>query len=114
MTYMDLQSPDANATLDITHKCFLGRPWNDLATTVFLRTFMDDSIQPAGWTSFDSARPTIMNTTFYAEFENSGPGSNTSERVSDHLLTDTEAKDFTIDKVFLESPRWIDFDYVVE
>lgn len=66
-----------------------GRPWNDLATTVYLRTFMDDSIRPAGWEPFDAARyvtiyesmsselndelrPTIMNTTFYAEYESYG------------------------------------------
>lgn len=33
-----------------------GRPWNDLATTVYLRTYMDASIRPAGWTPFNSAR----------------------------------------------------------
>ncbi|KAL5524410.1 hypothetical protein ACEPAF_9550 [Sanghuangporus sanghuang] len=106
-----IRSPDANATLDITGKCFLGRPWNDLATTIYMRTFMDDTIQPAGWTPFDSARPTIMNTTFYAEFHNFGPGSNTSQRVHDHILTPAEAADFTLEEVFLERPKWIDFTY---
>ena len=28
----------------------LGRPWNTLAVTVYLRTYMDESIQPAGFT----------------------------------------------------------------
>ncbi|KAH8114386.1 pectin lyase fold/virulence factor [Phellopilus nigrolimitatus] len=107
-----IRSPDANATLDITGDCFLGRPWNDLATTVYLRTFMDGTVRPAGWTPFDAARPTIMNTTFYAEYENFGPGANTSKRVSDHILTNAEAQDFTIEKVFLEKPQWIDFSYV--
>ena len=50
----------------------LGRPWNDLATTVFLRTYMDDSIAPAGFKPYDSARPVIMNTTFYAEYKSFG------------------------------------------
>ena len=40
-----------------------------------------------------------------------GPGANTSQRVSDHILTDAQAKDFTIEKVFLETPQWIDFTY---
>jgi hypothetical protein len=35
---------------------FSGRPWNDLATTVFLRTFMDASVAPAGFKPFDGAR----------------------------------------------------------
>ena len=41
-----------------------------------------------------------------------GPGGNTSSRLSiEHLLSDTEAQEFTIEKVFLEEPKWIDFDY---
>ncbi|EKM49749.1 carbohydrate esterase family 8 protein [Phanerochaete carnosa HHB-10118-sp] len=106
-----IRSPDANATTVTNEQCFLGRPWNDLATTVYLRTFMDDSIAPAGFKPFDSARPVIMNTTFYAEYKSLGPGGNTSERVSDHVLTAAEAENFTIEKVFLETPHWIDFDY---
>lgn len=92
------QSPDANATLNITDDCFLGRPWNDWAVTVYLNTFMEDIIEPVGFEPFDSARcvflvapttlapgptppatvtdaygrPTIMNTTFYAEFNSTG------------------------------------------
>ncbi|KAF9005530.1 pectin lyase-like protein [Cyathus striatus] len=110
-----IRSPDANATAVTADKCFLGRPWNDLATTVFLSTFMDDSIRPEGWTPFDSARPVIMNTTFYAEFNSTGdlgPGGNTTARIPlEHLLTADQAKNFTIDKVFLEHPGWIDFSY---
>lgn len=33
---------------------------------------MDQSIAPAGFTPFDSARPVIMNTTFYAEYDSTG------------------------------------------
>ncbi|TFK73194.1 pectin lyase-like protein [Pluteus cervinus] len=107
-----IRSPDANATTVTAGRCFLGRPWNDLATSVYLRTNMDDSIAPAGWTPFDAARPVIMNTTFYAEFDSTGPGGNTSERVAiEHLLTGRQAQDFTINKVFLEHPTWIDYEY---
>ncbi|TDL16220.1 pectin lyase-like protein [Rickenella mellea] len=107
-----MRSPDANATTVTTNECFLGRPWNDLATTVYLRTYMDDSIKPVGWEPFSSSRPVIMNTTFYAEYDNTGPGSNTSQRVSDHILTDAQAKNFTVPKVFLGTPTWIDYTYV--
>jgi pectin methylesterase-like acyl-CoA thioesterase len=67
-----VRSPDANATLDITGKCWLGRPWNDWATTVYLRTYMDDTIQPAGFEPFSTSRPKIMNTTYYAEYDSYG------------------------------------------
>ncbi|TFK33326.1 carbohydrate esterase family 8 protein [Crucibulum laeve] len=124
-------SPDANATTITDGLCFLGRPWNDLATTVFLRTFIDNNIRPARWTPFNSAsdihslqliciqiyileRPVIFNTTFYAEFDSTGPGGNTSARIPlEHILTAEEAKNFTIDKVFLEHPKWIDFGYLI-
>ncbi|KAF5336302.1 hypothetical protein D9758_014482 [Tetrapyrgos nigripes] len=105
-------APDANAST--TLDCFLGRPWNDLSTTVFLNTFMENIIQPAGWTPFGGDRPVIMNTTFYAEFNSTGPGGNTSKRIPlEHILTPEEARNFTIDKVFLEHPGWIDFEYIV-
>ncbi|KIP04249.1 carbohydrate esterase family 8 protein [Phlebiopsis gigantea 11061_1 CR5-6] len=107
-----IRSPDANATTVTDEQCFLGRPWNDLATTVFLHTYMDDSITPVGFKPFDSSRPVIANTTFYAEFESYGPGGNTSQRVSDHILNATSAKDFTLEKVFLGIPAWIDFGYL--
>ncbi|KAH9890352.1 pectin lyase-like protein [Cubamyces lactineus] len=107
-----IRSPDANATTVTDGRCFLGRPWNDLATTVYLRTFMDDSVNPAGWTPFDSARPVIMNTTFYAEYHSYGPGGNVSDRIPlEHILDGQEAKGFTIESVFLEQPTWIDYSY---
>lgn len=109
-----IRSPDANATTVTDEECFLGRPWNDLATTVYLRTFMDESIAPAGFKPFDDARPVIMNTTFYAEHHSSGPGGNTSSRVPiEHFLTQKQAEDFTVEKVFLEKPEWIDYGYVL-
>ncbi|OJT02189.1 hypothetical protein TRAPUB_7304 [Trametes pubescens] len=108
-----IRSPYANATAVTDGKCFLGRPWNDLATTVYLHTFMDDSVEPVGWTPFDSARPVIMNTTFYAEYHSYGPGGNTSARIPlEHVLTDEEARAFTVDKLFLGRPEWIDHEYV--
>jgi pectin methylesterase-like acyl-CoA thioesterase len=67
-----VRSPDANVTTDIDGLCYLGRPWNDLATTVFLRTYMDQTIRPVGFTPFSTARPEILNTTFYAEYNSYG------------------------------------------
>jgi len=111
-----IRSPDANATTVTEDSCFLGRPWNDLATTVYLNTFMDDSVAPAGFRPFGGAgrSPVILNTTFYAEWRSHGPGANESQRVDvEHFLTDAQARNFTVDKVFLERPSWIDFGYIV-
>ncbi|ESK95694.1 carbohydrate esterase family 8 protein [Moniliophthora roreri MCA 2997] len=107
-----IRSPDANSTTDITKKCFLGRPWNDLATTVYLSVFMEDVIQPAGWKAFTD-QSEILNTTFYAEFNSTGPGGDTSARhPKSHILDAKEAANFTIDTVFREHPSWIDYNYL--
>jgi len=111
-----IRSPDANATTVTDESCWLGRPWNDLATTVYLNTFMDESVKPAGFEPFGGAgrSPVILNTTFYAEWLSHGPGAELDQRVSaDHILTDVEASNFTVDKVFLGRPTWIDFSYTV-
>jgi hypothetical protein len=42
-----------------------------------------------------------------------GPGANTSSRVPiEHILTAEQAADFTVAKVFLEQPKWIDYGYL--
>lgn len=106
-----IRSPDANATT-VTHSgCSLGRPWNTLAVTVYLRTYMDESIRPAGFTPW-SGKSSIPDTTYYAEYDSSGPGGSTSARAAqDHILTSTQAASFTLENVFGGTPGWIDFDY---
>ncbi|GLB45534.1 putative pectinesterase [Lyophyllum shimeji] len=107
-----IRSPDANATTLTNGLCYLGRPWNDLATTVYLKTYMDESIRPAGWTPFSSSRPTIFNTTFYAEYNSTGPGGNMTARIPiEHILTAEESEEFTLQKI-LGRPEWIDFEYL--
>ncbi|KAM5364255.1 hypothetical protein ACJZ2D_011633 [Fusarium nematophilum] len=53
-------------------KCSLGRPWNNLHTSVYINTFMDASIRPQGYTGWGS--PTPPNSTFMAEYGSYGPG----------------------------------------
>ncbi|KAG9126738.1 hypothetical protein FRC07_002145 [Ceratobasidium sp. 392] len=107
-----IRSPDANATTITDGKCFLGRPWNDLATTVYLNTSMDASVAAQGFTPWGGARPTILNTTFYAEYNSTGPGFNASKRLpAEHILVSTETTDFTVEKVFGGRPAWIDWSY---
>ncbi|KDQ62039.1 carbohydrate esterase family 8 protein [Jaapia argillacea MUCL 33604] len=108
-----IRSPDANATTVTDSQCYLGRPWNDLCTAVYLRTYMDSSVNATGFIPFSTARPVIMNTTYYAEYMSYGPGGNTTARASDHILTDSEATNFTIEGVFLETPQWIDYGYQI-
>ncbi|KAG1869025.1 carbohydrate esterase family 8 protein [Suillus subalutaceus] len=106
-----IRSPDANATTVTNSGCSLGRPWNALAVAVYMNTYMDESVRPAGFSSW-SGEGSIPDTTYYAEFNSSGPGGSTSARVAeDHILTSTQASSFTLEEVFGGIPAWIDFNY---
>lgn len=43
----------ANSTLNITHECALGRPWNAQMRSVFSDNYLDDSILPAGFVEWE-------------------------------------------------------------
>lgn len=73
----------------------LGRPWRAYARVVVMNTELPADLNPAGWSAWNSHDDTTP-TAYYAEFQNSGPGAKTSERVSwSHQLTEKEAGAFT-------------------
>ncbi len=51
---------------------YLGRPWRDYAQTVWIDCYMDQLIKPEGWHNW--GKPHAEETTFYAEYNTSGPG----------------------------------------
>ncbi|WP_186756687.1 pectinesterase family protein [Echinicola salinicaeni] len=84
---------------DGVDKVFLGRPWRDYAQTVFIDCEMGKHIVPEGWHNWGS--PEKEKTTFYAEYNSTGEGSNMQARVDwAHMLTDEELEDFTKEKIF--------------
>ncbi|KAF1867328.1 hypothetical protein Lal_00049757 [Lupinus albus] len=73
------------------HKNFLGRPWRLYSRTVFIHSTMDAIVAPQGWLPWKE--DFALKTLYYGEFENSGPGSDLSQRVpwsnkvpSEHVL----------------------------
>ncbi len=75
----------------------MGRPWRENAQTVFMDSYLDKHIAAAGWTDWDGRSATC----YYAEYNNNGPGSGTSSRVSwSHQLTEGEAALYTRDLMF--------------
>jgi pectinesterase len=77
---------------------FLGRPWRPYAKTVFIKCKLGEHIKPQGWDNW--SKPDNEKTAFYAEYENTGPGSNTGKRVSwSHVLTSEEASRYTKENV---------------
>ena len=75
-------------------KTYLGRPWRNYAQTVFLHTEMSANVRPEGWHNWN--KPEAEKTTFYAEFDSTGPGASPATRVPwAHALTPAQAAAYT-------------------
>jgi pectinesterase len=80
---------------------YLGRPWRPYAKTVFINSQLGNHIKPEGWHNWD--KPDAEKTTFYAEYNSTGPGAAPQKRVAwSHQLTDAEAKEYTLEKIFVD------------
>lgn len=81
------------------HKVYLGRPWRAYAKVVYINCNMGSHIRSEGWDNWKN--PDKEKTVYYAEYKCTGPGSDTSGRVSwSKQLTDTETENYTIEKIF--------------
>ncbi|KAK7322503.1 hypothetical protein VNO77_25885 [Canavalia gladiata] len=89
-------APDLAADLNSTSS-YLGRPWKVYSRTVYLQSYIGDLIHPSGWLEWNGT--VGLDTLFYGEFNNYGPGSNTNNRVQwpgYFLLNATQAWNFTV------------------
>ena len=79
-------------------KVYLGRPWRDFAKVVYLYCQMGNHIVKEGWHNW--SRPEREKTAYYGEYKCTGPGSDTSQRVSwSHQLSDEEASTYTMENI---------------
>lgn len=84
---------------------YLGRPWRDYGRTVFINTYMGEHIKPEGWHNW--SHPEREQTTFYAEYKSYGPGAKMDQRVPwAKILTDEEAKEYTVENVLAGDDGW--------
>ncbi|KAL3516007.1 hypothetical protein ACH5RR_022909 [Cinchona calisaya] len=100
-------APDL-ATSNGTTKTYLGRPWKEYSRTVYMQSFMGSLIDPSGWTQWSG--DFALSTLYYAEYNNSGPGSNTTSRVTlwpgYHVINATDAANFTVSN-FILGDNWL-------
>ncbi|RVW41101.1 Pectinesterase 2 [Vitis vinifera] len=89
-------------------KTYLGRPWKEYSRTVFMKTYLDSLINPAGWMEWSGNF--ALKTLYYGEYMNTGPGSSTSNRVNwagYHVITSSsEASKFTVGN-FIAGNSWL-------
>lgn len=89
-------------------KTYLGRPWKEFSTTVFMQSKIGDHIDPAGWAEWNG--DFALKTLYYGEYMNRGPGAGTSGRVKwpgYHVITSaTEASKFTVAQL-IQGGQWL-------
>ncbi|CAI9771848.1 unnamed protein product [Fraxinus pennsylvanica] len=87
---------------------FLGRPWKNYSTTVYMQSMMGTFIDPKGWLPWVGTG--APNTIFYAEFQNFGPGAVTKNRVEwkglKLNLSASQAKKFSVNS-FIDGQKWL-------
>ncbi|MFB9862827.1 pectinesterase family protein [Rufibacter immobilis] len=78
---------------------YLGRPWRPFAKTVFINTYLGKHIKPEGWHNW--SKPEAEKTTFFAEYNSTGPGAASKNRVPwSKQLTAQEAQQYTLKNIF--------------
>ncbi|KAE9601560.1 putative pectinesterase [Lupinus albus] len=61
-------------------RSYLGRPWKEYSRTIVMESEIEDFIHPDGWTPW--AGNFALDTLYYAEFNNTGPGASTKARIN--------------------------------
>ncbi|GMJ12243.1 hypothetical protein like AT3G05610 [Hibiscus trionum] len=88
-------------------KSYLGRPWKQFSRTIIMQSQIDDIIAPEGWCPWNGNF--ALDTLWYAEFNNRGPGADQTNRVKwrgIQKINAAQAQQFTA-SVFLLGGDWI-------
>ncbi|XP_072981022.1 pectinesterase/pectinesterase inhibitor PPE8B-like [Typha angustifolia] len=87
---------------------YLGRPWKEYSRTVIMQSYIGSVVRPEGWLEWNGNF--ALDTLFYGEFMNSGPGSGLGGRVKwsgFHAITDSaQAVNFTVSQ-FIDGNLWL-------
>ncbi|MGD0767593.1 MAG: pectinesterase family protein [Tepidisphaeraceae bacterium] len=85
---------------------YLGRPWRPFGATAFIDCQIGPHIRPEGWSNWKI--PANEKTARYAEYGNTGPGSDKSARVSwVRQLNSQEVSQYTVANVLCGSDGWL-------
>ena len=103
-----IRAADDLASSNSTTQTYLGRPWKEYSRTVYMQSFMDSLINTVGWREWDGNF--ALSTLYYAEYNNTGPGSDTTNRVTwpgyQVITNATDAANFTVSN-FLLGDNWL-------
>ncbi|KAI3792863.1 hypothetical protein L2E82_06754 [Cichorium intybus] len=88
-------------------KSYLGRPWKEFSRTIIMQSFIDKNIDPEGWAPWTGTFG--LDTCFYSELDNKGPGADTSRRVKwkgVKRMSPRETSKYTAAR-FIQGDSWI-------
>lgn len=87
---------------------YLGRPWREYSRTVVMQSTISNVINPAGWFPWNG--DFALDTLYYGEYQNTGAGAGTSNRVTWRgyrvITSATEAQGFTPGN-FIGGGNWL-------
>ncbi|KAL8458796.1 hypothetical protein ACS0TY_036340 [Phlomoides rotata] len=88
---------------------YLGRPWKDYSTTVVMQSNIGGFLSPLGWIEWVKGQDP-PKTIFYAEYQNTGPGSSNVGRVTwagyKPNLTAQQASNYNVNS-FIQGSSWL-------
>ena len=85
-------------------KCYLGRPWGAYAKTVFIGCELGPHIVADGWHDWEKeGKANTKENSYYAEYQNVGPGARGPRVKWAHTLTAEEAAEYTFEKVMYQA-----------
>ncbi|KAL8531012.1 hypothetical protein ACS0TY_007863 [Phlomoides rotata] len=89
-------------------RTYLGRPWKQYSRTVFMYSKMEEVVNPRGFLEWNGTF--ALDTLYYGEYMNRGPGSNTTARVKwlgyRVINNSAEASQFTVAN-FIQGNQWL-------
>uniref|UniRef100_A0A5B7B2T8 Pectinesterase n=1 Tax=Davidia involucrata TaxID=16924 RepID=A0A5B7B2T8_DAVIN len=88
-------------------RVFLGRPWKNFSRTIVMNSQIDAIVDPEGWSPW--AGTVHLDTLYYAEYNNRGPGAVLTKRVTwpgIKKITPEQAANYAPGK-FLQGDDWI-------
>ncbi|KAJ4910524.1 putative pectinesterase/pectinesterase inhibitor 34 [Raphanus sativus] len=102
-----LATPDLQAA-NGTIQTYLGRPWKLFSRTVYMLSYIGSHVHTRGWLEWNTTF--ALDTLYYGEYLNTGPGSNLSQRVNwpgYRVINSTaEANRFTVTE-FIYGSSWL-------
>ena len=86
---------------------YLGRPWRDYSTVIFMNTDIEAPIMAEGWSDWKGAPQPRLPMATYAEFKSTGPGANpTAREPYSKQLTAAEAKRYETKAYLAGADGW--------